>query len=175
MATTNYKEAFALFDKRGNNLVQSSSLGDLLRACGQNPTNAEVEELVRGVKPERMSTITIAPTVFNTPPPSSPRPGLLGCYRRVGDGRSGPQLELSAGLPSLPTAQEQQRLAPGGDGAMRGITGKKKRAEDKGRMVLTEVQLISSPSSKSSTAPTVSASPAIPRSSCAASRCLIRT
>ncbi|CAD0095414.1 unnamed protein product [Aureobasidium vineae] len=31
--TTNYKEAFALFDKRGNGRVQIDSLGDLLRAC----------------------------------------------------------------------------------------------------------------------------------------------
>jgi len=53
MATTNYKEAFALFDKRGNGRIPSSSLGDLLRACGQNPTNGEVDELVRGVKSDR--------------------------------------------------------------------------------------------------------------------------
>ncbi|KAL7268228.1 myosin II light chain [Rhizina undulata] len=50
MATTNYKEAFALFDKRGNGRVPPETLGDLLRACGQNPTNAEIDELVRGVK-----------------------------------------------------------------------------------------------------------------------------
>ncbi|KAI5783847.1 hypothetical protein DFH27DRAFT_271519 [Peziza echinospora] len=50
MATTNYKEAFALFDKKGNQRVPASSLGDLLRACGQNPTCAEVDELVRGIK-----------------------------------------------------------------------------------------------------------------------------
>jgi len=50
MATTNYKEAFALFDKRGNQRVPVSSLGDLLRACGQNPTLAEVDELSRGIK-----------------------------------------------------------------------------------------------------------------------------
>ncbi|KAI5837980.1 hypothetical protein DFP73DRAFT_618042, partial [Morchella snyderi] len=45
-ATTNYKEAFALFDKRGNGRIPLTSLGDLLRACGQNPTNAEVEDLI---------------------------------------------------------------------------------------------------------------------------------
>ncbi|KAJ6264260.1 Calmodulin [Drechslerella dactyloides] len=49
-ATTNYKEAFALFDKKGTGRVPISSLGDLLRACGQNPTNAEVEELAGSVK-----------------------------------------------------------------------------------------------------------------------------
>jgi Ca2+-binding EF-hand superfamily protein len=44
-ASTNYKEAFALFDKRGNGRVSLDSLGDLLRACGQNPTLAEISEL----------------------------------------------------------------------------------------------------------------------------------
>jgi Ca2+-binding EF-hand superfamily protein len=48
-ASTNYKEAFALFDKRGNGRVQLDSLGDLLRACGQNPTLAEIRELEKNV------------------------------------------------------------------------------------------------------------------------------
>lgn len=44
-ASTNYKEAFALFDKRGNGRVTVDSLGDLLRACGQNPTLSEIQDL----------------------------------------------------------------------------------------------------------------------------------
>ncbi|KAL0261748.1 myosin II light chain [Diplodia seriata] len=44
-ASTNYKEAFQLFDKRGNGRVAVDSLGDLLRACGQNPTIAEIKDL----------------------------------------------------------------------------------------------------------------------------------
>ena len=48
-ASTNYKEAFALFDKRGNGRVALGSLGDLLRACGQNPTLAEIRDLEKGV------------------------------------------------------------------------------------------------------------------------------
>ena len=48
-ASTNYKEAFSLFDKRGNNRVTRDSLGDLLRACGQNPTLAEIQDLEKGV------------------------------------------------------------------------------------------------------------------------------
>jgi len=47
MASTNYKEAFSLFDKRGNGRVTIDSLGDLLRACGQNPTLSEIEDLKR--------------------------------------------------------------------------------------------------------------------------------
>lgn len=48
-STTNYKEAFALFDKRGNGRVSIDQLGDLLRACGQNPTLAEIGDLEKGV------------------------------------------------------------------------------------------------------------------------------
>lgn len=48
-ASTNYKEAFSLFDKRGNGRVALESLGDLLRACGQNPTLAEIHELEKNV------------------------------------------------------------------------------------------------------------------------------
>ena len=48
-ASTNYKEAFALFDKRGTQRVALESLGDLLRACGQNPTLAEIRDLEKNV------------------------------------------------------------------------------------------------------------------------------
>lgn len=48
-ASTNYREAFSLFDKRGNGRVALDSLGDLLRACGQNPTLAEIAELEKSV------------------------------------------------------------------------------------------------------------------------------
>ncbi|KAI8457037.1 hypothetical protein BY996DRAFT_4635779 [Phakopsora pachyrhizi] len=39
------KEAFALFDKKGTGHISKDRLGDLLRALGQNPTQAEVAEL----------------------------------------------------------------------------------------------------------------------------------
>lgn len=48
-ASTNYKEAFSLFDKRGTGRVVLESLGDLLRACGQNPTLAEISDLEKGI------------------------------------------------------------------------------------------------------------------------------
>jgi Ca2+-binding EF-hand superfamily protein len=41
-----YKEAFALFYKRGTGAVPREIIGDLLRALGQNPTQAEVAEIV---------------------------------------------------------------------------------------------------------------------------------
>lgn len=45
-ASSEYKEAFALFDKRGTGAVPRETLGDLLRALGQNPTQAEVAEII---------------------------------------------------------------------------------------------------------------------------------
>lgn len=44
-----YQNAFALFDKRGTGKVSIQALGDLLRACGQNPTLAEIDELEESV------------------------------------------------------------------------------------------------------------------------------
>lgn len=43
---TEYKEAFALFDKKGTGAIPREVLGDLLRALGQNPTQAEVADIV---------------------------------------------------------------------------------------------------------------------------------
>lgn len=57
-SSTNYKEAFALFDKRGKGRVQLESLGDLLRACGQNPTLAEISDLEKAVGDDCTNTWT---------------------------------------------------------------------------------------------------------------------
>ncbi|TQS34631.1 hypothetical protein Golomagni_04978 [Golovinomyces magnicellulatus] len=69
MASTNYKEAFALFDKRGTQRVQLECLGDLLRACGQNPTLAEIKELEKNVAVdfETFSKILNRPGGFRDP------------------------------------------------------------------------------------------------------------
>lgn len=51
-ASTDYKQAFSLYDKRGNGRVALNDLGDLLRACGQNPTLAEIQDLEKNVGTE---------------------------------------------------------------------------------------------------------------------------
>ncbi len=48
-----YKDAFALFDKKGTGQVPVQALGDLLRAVGQNPTLAEIDELEKTVDGDR--------------------------------------------------------------------------------------------------------------------------
>lgn len=44
-----WKEAFSMYDKKGNSTVSSDNLGDLLRGLGQNPTQAEVRELIKSL------------------------------------------------------------------------------------------------------------------------------
>ncbi|KAJ1723618.1 myosin II light chain [Coemansia erecta] len=46
-----FKEAFGLFDRTGGGTIPSSSLGTLLRALGQNPTEADVHELIGDIDP----------------------------------------------------------------------------------------------------------------------------
>ena len=46
-----YRDAFALFDKRGDNKIDSNQLGDVLRALGLNPTEAEVKKTQLEVDP----------------------------------------------------------------------------------------------------------------------------
>lgn len=68
-ASTNYREAFQLFDKRGNGRVDRGALGDLLRACGQNPTLAEIADLERGVGADCKQALP--PRNSTNPPPST--------------------------------------------------------------------------------------------------------
>ena len=58
-----------LIDKRGNQRVQVESLGDLLRACGQNPTLSEIRDLEKNVGGDCMFFLPPASLLH----PSSPR------------------------------------------------------------------------------------------------------
>lgn len=46
-----YQEAFSLFDNRGDGKINISQLGDVLRALGQNPTEAEVKKCCHQLRP----------------------------------------------------------------------------------------------------------------------------
>ncbi|XP_067553054.1 myosin light chain 6B isoform X3 [Pseudorca crassidens] len=45
-----FKEAFELFDRVGDGKIQYSQCGDVMRALGQNPTNAEVLKVLGNPK-----------------------------------------------------------------------------------------------------------------------------
>jgi len=42
-----FQETFQLFDNRGDGKIQMNQVGDVLRALGQNPTEAEVKKLTQ--------------------------------------------------------------------------------------------------------------------------------
>ena len=43
------KECFTLYDRDGDGKITCQELGTVIRSLGQNPTEAEVEEIVRNV------------------------------------------------------------------------------------------------------------------------------
>uniref|UniRef100_A0A8C9BX11 Myosin light chain 6B n=1 Tax=Phocoena sinus TaxID=42100 RepID=A0A8C9BX11_PHOSS len=50
-----FKEAFELFDRVGDGKIQYSQCGDVMRALGQNPTNAEVLKVLGNPKSDEMN------------------------------------------------------------------------------------------------------------------------
>lgn len=44
-----FKEAFSLFDKDGDGTICSKELGTVMRSLGQNPTEAELQDMINEV------------------------------------------------------------------------------------------------------------------------------
>lgn len=44
-----FKEAFKLFDKDGDGTITTKELGTVMRSLGQNPTEAELQDMVNEV------------------------------------------------------------------------------------------------------------------------------
>ena len=47
-----FKEAFSLFDKDGDGIIKISELPLLIRSLNQNPTNAEINEMINEIDTE---------------------------------------------------------------------------------------------------------------------------
>jgi len=45
------KDGYSLFDKVGDNNIEASQMGDVMRAFGINPTNAQIKKAQDGVDP----------------------------------------------------------------------------------------------------------------------------
>lgn len=45
-SVTDFKEAFGLFDRVGDNKVAFNQVADIMRALGQNPTNKDVKKIL---------------------------------------------------------------------------------------------------------------------------------
>eukprot|EP00299_Pterocystis_sp_00344_P003719 c14489_g1_i1.p2 GENE.c14489_g1_i1~~c14489_g1_i1.p2 ORF type:complete len:154 (-),score=48.71 c14489_g1_i1:26-487(-) len=51
------KEAFALFDRDGDGTVTTKELGTVMRSLGQNPTEAELQDMINEVDVDNSGTI----------------------------------------------------------------------------------------------------------------------
>jgi len=54
---TEFKEAFSLFDRDGDGRITSKELGTVMRSLGQNPTEAELQDMISEVDADRNGTI----------------------------------------------------------------------------------------------------------------------
>ena len=52
-----YREAFALFDKDGGGSIDADELGGVMRSLGQNPSEADLKEMIRQVDVDGNGTI----------------------------------------------------------------------------------------------------------------------
>ncbi|RVE58120.1 hypothetical protein OJAV_G00206090 [Oryzias javanicus] len=70
-----YREAFGLFDRVGDNKVAYNQIADIMRALGQNPTNKEVNKLLGNPSTDDMASkrvefetfLPMLQTIINSP------------------------------------------------------------------------------------------------------------
>ncbi|XP_035162631.1 calmodulin-like protein 3 [Callithrix jacchus] len=54
---TEFKEAFSLFDKDGDGCITTHELGTVMRSLGQNPTEAELQDMMREIDQDGNGTV----------------------------------------------------------------------------------------------------------------------
>ena len=52
-----FKEAFSLFDKDGDGTITTKEIGTVMRSLGQNPTEAELQDMINEVDADGNGTI----------------------------------------------------------------------------------------------------------------------
>ena len=58
-AVAEFKEAFSLFDKDGDGTITTKELGTVMRSLGQNPTEAELQDMINEVDADGKHALAI--------------------------------------------------------------------------------------------------------------------
>ncbi len=64
-AIPEFKEAFSLFDKDGDGTITTKELGTVMRSLGQNPTEAELQDMINEVDADGILQHSVFPNLFS--------------------------------------------------------------------------------------------------------------
>ena len=63
--SSEFKEAFSLFDKDGDGTITTKELGTVMRSLGQNPTEAELQDMINEVDADGKNLNDTQSVIFN--------------------------------------------------------------------------------------------------------------
>ncbi|KAF9999863.1 hypothetical protein BGZ65_004844 [Modicella reniformis] len=82
--TAEFQEAFKLFDKDGDGKISVKELGTVMRSLGQKPTDAEVQDMIKGADTDGNGTLDFPES--NSGDPEKELKEAFKVYDKDGDG-----------------------------------------------------------------------------------------
>lgn len=87
-----YKESFSLYDKTGSGKIPIKKFADLIRSLNYNPTNLELEEMIKAIDPESTGLFDFPDflaLVAQKPKVMNPEEELLEAFRILDRDKTG--------------------------------------------------------------------------------------